>query len=398
MDNRFRELDGFTPSKKYLELVALSDRRKVELNLVGYNYWKLSKQNLREKFGFELHHIIPNYRQTSKSPSERKVSENIAVLTIREHIIAHKELVDFEKGVFKYKAKAAFLLQTNRNIEYLEGAELSEDILDSLEKSRLSYYGSAEHIQGSKKAGNIAGLKRKERMKNDAEFRKKILDSLTSSREEASKNRSIGLNNRMPWERSDILFGDSKLYQKQAWKFFDSIYEGVVVYNLSYKVLSKILSVPINRLSNIVRNLRENSYNKPFKESEFYSSFMKDFEPTLDKFHEDLEYFGNKEIPWTHHKPTKSMILAEIGFKAMVNSLDNGYEMKRAEFTRVVGSTTSETYKLFELLQGVLDSGVYKLEDVWWYKYLHRVYKYHSKTKEYRSLLYLQQKTAMMSG
>ena len=133
-------------------------------------------------------------------------------------------------------------------------------------------------------------------MKNDAEFRKKILDSLTSSREEASKNRSIGLNNRMPWERSDILFGDSKLYQKQAWKFFDSIYEGVVVYNLSYKVLSKILSVPINRLSNIVRNLRENSYSKPFKESEFYSSFMKDFEPTLDKFHEDLEYFGNKEI------------------------------------------------------------------------------------------------------
>ena len=66
MDDRFRELDYFTPSVKYSELVALSDKRKVELNLVGYNYRKLSKQNLREKFGFELHHIIPNYRQANK--------------------------------------------------------------------------------------------------------------------------------------------------------------------------------------------------------------------------------------------------------------------------------------------------------------------------------------------
>ncbi len=379
MDDRFRELEDFTPSVKYLELVALSDKRKIELNLVGYNYRKLSKQNLREKFGFELHHIIPNYRQANKSPSERNVSENIAVLTVREHIIALKELVDFEKGVFKYKAKAAFLLQTNRTIEYLEGADLPEDILDCLEKCRLSYYGSAEHIQGSRKAGNIAGLRRKERWKNDAEFRKKILDSLASGREKSSKPRSIWLNNIMPWERSDIFFGDSKSYQKQSWEFFDSIYEGVIVYNLSYKVLSKILSVPANRLSNIVKNLRENSYSKPFKESEFYSSFMKDFEPTLDKFYEDLEYFGNKEIPWTQYRPTKSMLSAEIGFKAMVNSLNNGYKMEKAEFTRVVGSVRSETYKLFELLQGVLDSRVYKLEEVWWYKYLHRVYKYHSK-------------------
>ena len=173
MDNRFKELDNFTPSAKYLELISISERRKIELNLVGFNYRKLSRQKLREKFGFELHHIIPNYRQKDKSPSERNAPDNIAVLTVREHIVAHKELVDFEEGVFKYKAKAAFLLQTNRTMEYLEDVELSEDILDSLEKSRLSYYGSSEHIQGSKKAGNIAGLKRKERMKNDPEFRKR---------------------------------------------------------------------------------------------------------------------------------------------------------------------------------------------------------------------------------
>lgn len=380
MDNRFKELDSFTPSAKYLELISISERRKIELNLVGFNYRKLSRQKLREKFGFELHHIIPNYRQKDKPLSERNAPDNIAVLTVREHIVAHKELVDFEEGVFKYKAKAAFLLQTNRTIEYLEGAELSEDILDSLEKSRLSYYGSSEHIQGSKKAGNIAGLKRKERMKNDPEFRKKIADALASSREKASKNRSTGLNSRMPWERSDILFGDSKSYQRQSWEFFDSIYEGVVVYNLSYKTLSKILSVPKSRISNIVRIIKENNHNCPFRESKFYPEFIRDFKPTLHRFVEDLEYFGNKDIPWTQHRPAKSMLSAEIGFKAMVNSLDNGYKMEKAEFTRVVGSAKTETYKLFELLQSILDSGIYKLEDVWWYKYLDRVYEYHGKS------------------
>lgn len=380
MDNRFKRLNNFTPSAKYLELIAVSEKRKIELNLVGFNYRKLCKQKLRVKFGFELHHIIPNYRQKNIPVSERNAPDNIAILTIREHIIAHKELADFEEGTFKYKAKAAFLLQTNRCMEHFDGMSLPDDILEALSESRLSYYGSDEHILGSKKAGGISGLKRKERMKSDAEFRKKITDALVSSRHKAIESRRISLNNMPPWTISGWVCGDFKYRKSQYWEFYDTIYEGVVTYDLSYKILSKILSVPISRISNIVRIIKINSCNVPFRHSKFYSAFIRDFEPTLHRFEKDLEYFGNKEIPWTQHRPSKSMLLAEIGFEAMVASLNRGVKMERSEFMKVVGSVRTETYKLFELLQNVLDSGIYKLEDVWWYKYLERVYEYHNKS------------------
>lgn len=150
----------FTPNEKYLELVALSNERKTLLGLSGVNYNQLRKLKLYQKHGYELHHIVPRYRFKGKTNQELNIGENIALLTIREHLLAHLYLTQFETGKFFYSARMAFIqlwsFSLSKEIPDLE-AEDFDTLLNKVEKSRKEYFGSAFHVACAKKLGNWQG-------------------------------------------------------------------------------------------------------------------------------------------------------------------------------------------------------------------------------------------------
>lgn len=99
----------FAPSEEYLKLIEISDSRKAELNLTNLTYSQLLRKKVFKKYGYELHHIEPRYRLKSGPSGYLNRPDNIAVLTIREHLLAHLYLAKFEIGKFKYSAQMALI-------------------------------------------------------------------------------------------------------------------------------------------------------------------------------------------------------------------------------------------------------------------------------------------------
>ena len=281
----------FAPSEEYLKLIEISDSRKAELNLTNLTYSQLLRKKVFKKYGYELHHIEPRYRLKSGQSGYLNRPDNIAVLTIREHLLAHLYLAKFEIGKFKYSAQMALIqlwsLKSNSgSVLSLPDDEISV-LLDGIEESRKNYFGSDHHIDSSSKAGKVSGAIRKKRFENDPEFREYLLSKLKLSddkRTEVCAAKKDRKDKSPPWLINKIKNTDGKNYKytPQLWELFDSIYEGLFKYNLSYKAIAKVLEVDYHRINNIVRIMKGKKEDFPdsFEKYQFYSEFIKDYKPT----------------------------------------------------------------------------------------------------------------------
>lgn len=281
----------FTPNEEYLKLIEISEGRKVELALMGLTYRQLSKKKLFKEYGYELHHIEPRYRLKTSTTDYLNRPNNIAVLTTREHLLAHLYLAKFEVGKFRNSARMALiqLWSVKSRSDYLLNLPENELylMLDGVEESRKNYFGSVAHIEGSSKAGKIAGAIRKERFENDPEFREYMLGKLKLSENrkiEVSASKKEKKDKSPPWLINTIKHIDGKNYKHkpQLWGLFDSIYEGLFKYNLSYKAIAKVLGVDYHRISNIVRIMKGKKEDFPdsFEKYQFYREFISDYRPT----------------------------------------------------------------------------------------------------------------------
>jgi len=96
-----------------------------------------SKKRKWEKFVYEKHHIIPK----SMGGSDKK--SNIAILTPREHALAHLLLVKFLTG--KNKAKMIFALKTMIGYRNKKRNQLTPQQYESLRKNYQMYCQDAEY-------------------------------------------------------------------------------------------------------------------------------------------------------------------------------------------------------------------------------------------------------------
>jgi len=90
-----------------------------------------SKSRTWKKFTYEKHHIIPK----SLGGSDKK--ENIAILTPREHCIAHMLLVRIYKG--EAKAKMIFALKSMSNFRNKRRSSISSRLYESLRRDHQKY-------------------------------------------------------------------------------------------------------------------------------------------------------------------------------------------------------------------------------------------------------------------
>lgn len=113
--------------------------------------------------------------------------------------------------------------------------------------------------------------------------------------------RTVEKNKLLPlWEINKPDENKKGKYQRQHWYLFDSIYEGVLKYSLSYKTIANILEVEYKRISNIVRTIKEKLQDSPinFTDYEFYDDFGKKYSYT---------YLGSRIKYEKYLKNTKSL-------------------------------------------------------------------------------------------
>lgn len=366
----------FSPTAAYMDLIEISNARKENFGLEGLSYRQLQRKGVRSKYGFELHHIVPNYRQKDNPTSYKNRADNIAILTPLEHLKAHKELSIFETGVFKYKALAAFLHLTNR-----VGSESTENEseIEYLANARELYYGSDAHIDGCKKSGKIAGEKSSVRWKTDPLFVKRMVHIFKDNQKVGAETRKNNNKQLMPWEISNINFGNGTKHTPQEWKFLDTIYIGVTKYGLSYSVIANVLGIPHKNISNIVRIIKKDGVSVPFKESRFYSKFCLQFESTIDSFEEHLKYYADVNVPWNKNKVAKCWSFAESFFPLLVEANTLKLPVCPRSLSNFSKIDRQYTEQLFNVLQQGVLLGYKNIKDFCWYKYITRVYEKHPK-------------------
>ena len=88
---------------------------------------ELSKSRKWEKFKYEKHHIVPK----SMGGSDRK--DNLAILTPREHALAHLLLVKFLTG--EHKAKMIYALKSMLNLRNKNRASLTTRQYETLREA-----------------------------------------------------------------------------------------------------------------------------------------------------------------------------------------------------------------------------------------------------------------------
>lgn len=280
------------------------------MKLEGLTYRQLGKVSEIRSLGYELHHMIPRYRLKGYPNSFLNCPENIAILTAREHLLAHYHLCLFETGKYKHSARVAFLMLFNlKKLSFSEIEALTKEeidvLLDNAVESRKTYFGSEQHKRGSSKAGKVAGEKRKEAFANDPEFRKYMLSKLKLSpekRKQISDKRILENKDKPLWRINNASKQQGK-YIQQAWEYFDSIYIGVVKYNYSYKLIAKILGLNYKRISNIVKTIKQGRHPLPIEFSEyiFAKDFYLDFNCTYTENVKEVYEYYQKETPWNKH-------------------------------------------------------------------------------------------------
>ena len=366
----------FFPTDAYMDLIEISNTRKENFGLNGLSYRQLQRKGVRSKYGFELHHIVPNYRQKKRPTSYKNRADNIAILTPLEHLEAHKELSIFETGVFKYKALAAFLQLTHRaSGDNLENGTTIKDLANA----RELYYGSDAHISGCKKSGKIAGEKSSTRWKTDPLFVERMITILKENQKVGAETRKNNNKQLMPWEISSINFGNGGKHAPQEWRFLDTIYTGVVKYELSYAIIANVLGVSHKNVSNIVRIIKKDGVFVPFEGSRFSPKFYLQFEPTIDYFEEHFKYYADSNVPWNKSKVARCWSFAESFFPLLVKANTLGLPVSSRSLSNFSKIGTQYTEQLFNVLQQGVLLGHKDIKDFCWYKYMSKVYERHPK-------------------
>lgn len=366
----------FSPTDAYRDLIETSNARKENLGLSGLSYRQLQREGVRSKYGFELHHIVPNYRQKDMPTSYKNRSDNIAILTPLEHLEAHKELSIFETGVFRYKALAAFLQLTYRvNGDSLKNGTTIEDLANA----RALYYGSDSHISGCKKSGKIAGEKSSIRWKTDPLFVERMITIIKENQKVGAETRKNNNKQLLPWEISSINFGNGGKHTPQEWRFLDTIYTGVVQYGLSYTIIANVLGVSPKNVSNIVRIIKNDDVFVPFEESRFSLKFYLQFEPTIDYFEEHFKYYADINVPWNKNKVAKCWGFAESFFQLLVKASALNLPVSPRSLSNFSKTNTQYAEQLFNVLQQGILLGYKDIKDFCWYKYMSKVYERHPK-------------------
>ena len=362
----------FKPSEEYRKLVEISSARKALLNLDNsFNYKKLGRQKLFEKYKYELHHIIPRYRFKNKSKDGLNNGENVAILTITEHLLAHYYLTLLESGNYLYSARMAFiqLFSLKKGAPELSLKEVI-DLLPKLEECRLKYFGSETHKEGSRKAGRVAGEIRKQRFLSEPEYKKQILAKIARSPEKRKADGLIVTENnkkKAPWEINPSSGREDLVYIPQAWEYFDSIYIGYVKYNLSYKSIARCLGLDYRRISNIIRTLKTKE-NLPidFKDYMFYDSFLEKYALTNERFLSKFEYYASEILPWVPNKKTEKIwYYFDIIFHKAIRILKDNNKLRMLDIHSFVPTNTASPKIYAELIKLYL-RGVTKLESVPW--------------------------------
>lgn len=368
----------FNPCEKYIKLKELSNTRKEYFfGEVAHdlNYRDLLKRVNSLNIECNLHHYVPRYRMRDKPASERDAASNILLLSIEEHILAHYYLTKFETGNFKYSAQMAFIQMCNLNKN--SSLDFSEDelafIVEQHSQVKSEYFGSERHIEGSRKAGRAAGLVRKRKFAEDAVFREKIMTALHSegSREKQRKSKLSTLENLPPWYAHGKDSRNCK-YKDQLWEYFDTIYTSVVEYNLSYKIIAKIIGVKYERISNIVRTVKEKYLQaaKPFSEFRFYNEYLLKFKPTFYKYKTLVEYYSEKtKVPWSkldgQYAP---WLIFDRYFQSLVLAKNRGYVVSHQAFSKFYGKSTPLSLSIHGEAEKLYEVGYRKIEEVPWYE------------------------------
>lgn len=366
----------FNPCSNYLELIERSNKRKNLLGLVNNNYSSLGKKNLYKTYGYERHHIIPNYRNKHLTRANRDVAENIALLTSEEHLDAHYYLSKFETKKFKYSAQMAFIQLTSLKRDVVENMteEKYKQIKEEILKARTEYFTSDFLKKVSSKSGKIVGEIRRKRWLEDAEFREYMLAKLKLSDErkkEIADNKRKKTLKTPPWKKSQTFKGN--IYTPQCWEYFDTIYTGILKYNMSYKKIAAVLDVPYKRISNIVRTIQERyKHSDPdFTNFIFYEDFINDYEPSLPKFDYRLTYYSDSVIvPWNKFmdRSIKSWVAFVPFFKYFKKAKSLGFNVEASAYNKFLGKVMGYNEFIIETCEEILT--VYgDIENVPWLKY-----------------------------
>lgn len=367
----------FNPCENYKKLKKLSDIRKESLfGEIAYtlNYRALLKKMSNLNIECNLHHYIPRYRMKDKPSSERDAASNILILSIEEHVMAHYYLTKFETNNFKYSAQMAFIQMCNLNKNSC--LDFSEEelalLVEQQSNVKSEYFGSERHIEGSRKAGKAAGLIRKQQWAENASFREEILKSLHS---ESSKKKRVAsriktTENSPPWYTNGRELRNSK-YKDQLWEYFDTIYISFIEYNLSYKIISKIIGVPHERISNIVRTIKEKYADTalPFSQFRFYDEYLLKFQPTFYKYKNLVEYYSElTEVPWNkddgHNTP---WLIFDKYFQSLVSAMNQGYAVSHQAFSKFYGKNTSLCLSIHKEAERLYINGYREMKDIPWY-------------------------------
>lgn len=106
---------------------------------IYYTLCERSKQRIWEKFTYEKHHILP------KSMGGSDAKSNIAILTPREHALAHLLLVRFLKG--ENKAKMIFAIKSMLDYRNKNRKSLTPRQYEVLRKTFAEQSRSVEYSQ-----------------------------------------------------------------------------------------------------------------------------------------------------------------------------------------------------------------------------------------------------------
>ena len=137
-------------SETYEQVLNLSEERKLDLGLSGKNLAQLRNLKIYKNYGYELHHIVPKYKLHYKQREFMDNPDNISLLSVGEHILAHFLLVRRErnenkkrsaisalKEIIKYKADVVVLEKEPMLVEYFGGLEYASRHIKGL-KERIA--------------------------------------------------------------------------------------------------------------------------------------------------------------------------------------------------------------------------------------------------------------------
>lgn len=366
----------FNPCKEYEKLKIISTERKIDIlgeNHLCFSYRQLQKIMAKRGTNFSLHHYVPRYRMKNEQASTRDSGENILLLTLEEHILAHYYLSIFETLEFKFSAFTSFIMIFNltKDKKLLFTSEEKERLLQRADYCRSQYKELANSVESLRATYLKTGERMKTRFKTDPEFKKKVLNAIHTEdiKIKAKESRKKIFESTPPWR----YFGSNTKtkYEDQRWDYFDTIYNCVVLHNLSYKTIARILNVEHKTISNIVRIIKENYMDnrKPFNEFIFKDDFLSKFKATYEEYTRIVDYYSNSNLPWsTNFNSALPWLKFDLFLYEYIYQKNTYSKINKSKLQKILGYRTGLFNNLLKEAESLYVKGVYKIEDCYWYR------------------------------